>query len=128
MIEIFHILSDLFKISRARLLFQYPSVNLNSFPRRKQPMTVENIRLYTIASVSTFLSHVSNPIVFYFTVNSFNKFVRVGISRCYNLFMRELSDKLCRRGDKKSRFHETSANNVLERDQTVITNQAISEM
>ena len=88
-------------------------------------MTVENIRLYTVASVSTFLSHVSNPIVFYFTVNSYNKFVHVGISRCYDLFMRRLSDKLCRRGGKKSWLQETSANNVLERDNTVIT---ISEM
>ena len=91
-------------------------------------MTVDNVRLYTVASVSTFLSHVSNPIVFYFTVNSFNKFVHVRVCSCYNIFMRELSDKLCRRGDKKSRLHDTSANNVLERGHTVITNQAISEM
>ena len=39
-------------------------------------MTVENIRLYTAAAVATWVSPLSNPIIFYFTINSFKIYVK----------------------------------------------------
>ena len=45
------------------------------FPDRKQPMTVENMRLNTVAAVATFISPFSNPIIFYFNIKSFKTYV-----------------------------------------------------
>ncbi|XP_063675198.1 G-protein coupled receptor 83-like [Bolinopsis microptera] len=42
---------------------------------REQPMTDDNVRLYTVAAVSTFISPFSNPIIFYFNITSFKTYV-----------------------------------------------------
>ncbi|KAL5266909.1 hypothetical protein ACHWQZ_G004076 [Mnemiopsis leidyi] len=42
---------------------------------REEPMTVGNLRHFTVASVSTYTSFFLNPVIFYFTVTSFKSYV-----------------------------------------------------
>ena len=42
---------------------------------RKEPMTEAKFQLYIVAAVSTFMSPLSNPIIFYLTIRSFKTYV-----------------------------------------------------
>ncbi|XP_063694393.1 G-protein coupled receptor 83-like [Bolinopsis microptera] len=68
-----HIVLVLLAVSIAYILSYLPFIIFAVL--RKQPMTVNNLRLYTVAAVATFISPFSNPIIFYFNIKSFKTYV-----------------------------------------------------
>ena len=59
---------------------------------RKEPMTLDNIRHYTVAAVSTYISYLSNPIIFYFTISSFKTYVDGKLGRATGRDARSIRD------------------------------------